>query len=245
MIVCVNFSYRSYSTLSIASSRSSLASDIHDISTPAPSSPVVALPPDVKDMPPASSTPIPPENSIEGHEKRHSRSPTPQPQIHGETFVEPSSTINDANPPEINIQGADVEQSTVSNPPSTTESTNQQLSLTEAGAQVAAAENSNGDVEGTKKDDDFGEFQEAEGVPEAVTGASGMEAPQVPAESSQENVQETGLAQPSALNTNLTDPATNLQAITPASAAVTGTCTHTSIWNERSLCSTPRSEYNM
>ena len=224
------FSYcRSYSTLSIASSRSSLASDLHDAGTPVPSSPVPPPPPP-PDMPPASSISVPPEDSLENQEKHHSRSPTPQPELQpqlqplhlqGEKDLDPSSALDGTEHPKINVQSADGEYSTVLNPTSTVEDSTQKISMTEGGTQV--------DVEATTSNDggdDFGDFQMVERVTEAATAAavgSGTEVHQATTEDSQGKVKDVGETQPS-LSTNLTDTTTNLQQIATEIAAVTGTC---------------------
>ena len=226
------FSYRSYSTLSIASSRSSLASDLHDVGTPAPSSPLP--PPDVnKDTHPASSTPVPPEDQ----EKQRSHSPTPQPPPPSQTQAEneetgaTSTSTALTNPPEISVQGAeDNEQGSVPN--TTNESTAEQPSLSEAKAQVEAS--ATNDIEGTKErekegeEDAFGDFQGAEGVSAAVTdttlgepsqnSATDGGASQAPSqvEGDKENLPEAEVTpHPSSLSANLTDTATNLQQTSP------------------------------
>lgn len=176
-------------------------------------------------MPPASSTPVPPEDSLQNQEKGHSRSPTPQPEpqpqslpLPGEKDVNPSSAPDGTECPEIKVQSADGENSTVFNPSGTAE---ESISLSEAGSQVrieAATSNDGGD--------DFGDFQVVERVPDVATEASvssSTEVPQPITESSQGKDQEVGETQPS-LSTNLTDTATNLQQTTPDGAAVTGTC---------------------
>ena len=222
--------YRSYSTLSIASSRSSLASDLHDVGTPPPSSPLPTTN-DSKDTP----TPAPTGNSSEGREKRHSRSATPQPHPsqpqgnNGETGVSQDS----AKAPEISVQGPESEQTT----------TQPQLSLEEAGSQVedfVVVESASG-VEAVKKDDDFGDFQGAVGegtgaaiVPttqssdsvspsEAVVGDVSQASPDAEAVSvSQGEVHQEG--GPSADVNSTAEASTNLPQSTPDTATSTGMC---------------------
>lgn len=226
--------YRSYSTLSIASSRSSLASDLHDVGTPPPSSPLPTTN-DSKDTP----TPAPTGNSSEGREKRRSRSATPQPHPsepqgnNGETGV----SQDGAKAPEISVQGPESEQTT----------TQPQLSLEEAGSQVVdfvVIESGSG-VEEMKKDDDFGDFQGAmgEGTAAAIvttTQSSDSVSPSeavgdVPQASpdaeaggvSQEEVHQEG--GPSADVNSTVEASTNLP------QPVTDTATSTGMWIVESL----------
>ena len=242
--------HRSYSTLSVASSRSSLASDLHDVSTPAPSSPL---------PPPDSSTPFPPEDQ-DNKQQRSSRSPTPQQPPSSSSQVQEenretgatstSSTTAPTIPPEISVQSA--EDSTVIGGLDTTEGTAvQQLSLSEAGAQVdASVQGEGGEMkeevgkeEEGEGEDAFGDFQGAEGVlpaaaPVTLTtalldgdnsqavasaDAGGGEQPQSMAGISQTpgQVENTQEVEHS-LSTNLTDATTNLQ-LTSADVVVTGT----------------------
>lgn len=242
--------HRSYSTLSVASSRSSLASDVHDVGTPAPSSPF---------PPPDSSTPFPPEDQ-DNKQQRSSRSPTPQPPSSSSQAQEEdretgatstSSTTAPTIPPEISVQSA--EDSTVIGGLDTTEDTAvQQLSLSEAGAQVDASVRGEGgemkeevgkEEEMGEGEDAFGDFQGAEGVLPAAApvtsttalldgdnsqtvasaDAGGGEQPQSMAGISQTpgQVENTQEVEHS-LSTNLTDAATNLQ-LTSADVVVTGT----------------------
>ena len=223
---------RSYSTLSIASSRSSLASDLHDVGTPPPSSPLPTTI-DSKDTP----TPAPAGNSSEGQEKRHSHSATPQP--HPSTPSQPQGDNSEtgvsqdgAKPPEINVQGPESDQTT----------TQQQLSLSEAGSQVedfVVIESGSG-VEETKKDDDFGDFQGAvsEGTAVAVAtttesgdsvsplGAVGDVSQASPGTEtggvSQEEVHQEGSGPLGDVNST-TEASTNLPHPTPDTATSTGT----------------------
>ena len=235
MSICssiIIFFCRSYSTLSIASSRSSLASDLRDVGTPPPSSPLAPPPPaENKATPPADSFPLPPENPSEDKDKQRSHSPTPQPeQLQGENrdTAAPLSTSDGVQPPpEINVETADSEWVTIPHPPSTTEELSRQLSLSEAGAQVEASEREDGEGEGTKKEDDFGDFQGVEGVVEVATtiataassngdsaqseaagGQSRNSSGKIEEEGSQENHQEAD--QPPSLNPTDTTT-TNLQ----------------------------------
>ena len=232
----------------MASSRSSLASDLHDVGTPAPSSPF---------PPPDSSTPLPPEDQ---DKKQRSRSPTPQPQVQSqpppsssqvqeestETGAISTSTTAPISPPEISVQSA--EDGTITGISNTTSegTAAQQLSLSEAGEQVEASVRDEGEgikeikKEEEEEEDAFGDFQGAEGVMPAAaatttldSGSTQTEAPageqsqstagsasQTP--SQMENAQEAGY--PSSFDTNLTDTATNLQQTSPDT--VTGTYGH-------------------
>lgn len=163
----------------MASSRSSLASDLHDVGTPAPSSPL---------PPPDSSTPLPPAEDQDNKQRSHS--PTPQPpssssqvqEENGETTGATSvSTTAPTNPPEISIQST--EDTTITGVSDTEQGTvAQKLSLSEAGAQVeeaSAREEGEGmkekEVGGKEKgvgegeeEEAFGDFQGAEGVTSEV-----------------------------------------------------------------------------
>lgn len=178
-------------------------------------------------MPPASSAPVPPEDSLENQEKHHSHSPTPQPEpqsqlqplhLQGEKDVDFPSAPDSIECPEINVQSADGEHSTVLNPTSTVEDSTQKLSMTEAGTQVnveASTSNNGGD--------DFGDFQVVERVTDATTAAAVDSGTEVPQTTSQGKVKEAGETQPS-LSTNPADTTTNLQQTLPDTAAVTGAC---------------------
>ena len=160
----------------MASSRSSLASDLHDVGTPAPSSPL---------PPPDSSTPLPPAEDQDNKQRSHS--PTPQPpssssqvqEENGETTGATSiSTTAPTNPPEISIQST--EDTTITGVSDTEQGTvAQQLSLSEAGAQVEEAsareegegmkEKEVGKEKGVEEGEEaFGDFQGAEGVTSEV-----------------------------------------------------------------------------
>lgn len=176
---------------------------------------------------------------------QRSRSPTPQPQAESqplpssqaqeentETGAISTSTTAPTSPPEISVQSA--EDSTIIGISNTTSegTAAQQLSLTEAGAQVEASvrDESEGIKETRQKEEEedaFGDFQGAEGVlptADTTTALTPTEAP--PGEQSQstadsasqmpgqtENAQEVEYS--SSLSTNPTDTATNLQQTSP------------------------------
>lgn len=134
-------------------------------------------------------------------------------------------------PPEINVQGADdSEWVSVSYPPqnSSTEVTSQQMTLSEAGAQVEASANSGGNGTGdidsgtTNKEDDFGDFQGADsGPPTAAAEPSGGSA-QSNVQSTGNNTQEKdGRQEPASI---VTESTANLQP-QANSVTLTGMCT--------------------
>ena len=195
--------------------------------TPPPSSP---LPPPVgsKDTPPQpGSIPAPVGNSSEGQEKRHGRSVTPQPEATPSQLQGDDSEIgpvqDGAKPPEINVQSPESEQNTA-----------QQLSMSEAGAQVEEFVVIESNVEGTKKEgEDFGDFQGAVGEETAAvtTGAAAAmgDVSQVSPSTEVGTVDEVSqgrLPQESGPPPSLTstDMTTNLQQPTPDTATVTGEC---------------------
>ncbi len=220
----------------MASSRSSLASDLHDVGTPGPSSPL---------PPPDSSTPLPQKDQ---DNKQRSRSPTPQPptsssqvqEENGETGATLTSAIAPTNPPEISVQST--EDTTITGVSDTAEDTvAHQLSLSEAGAQVEASTRDEGEEmkekevgkeNGIEEEEGFGDFQGAEGVMSAapVTSSTAVldsgssptedgEQPQSAAAGSASQtpgqVDDTREPSPSAV---LTDTTTNLQPTSADSA---------------------------